>query len=334
MSTPRASANRSIARAPFAMEPGAPAHEPAEPLPEHLGVEVPRAAIHWRRSDLERGGPTGDEVAEPARRSAGPGLLRDADAERPEPLRQGARRSSLGIADVHAAGVLVAVEREGGGERDVVAGEVVLPARRPPVPLEARRRAHHAAAHLPDARGVDRLGERRHRGLADLRVAVAHDPEVPAEDAVRRRALREHLRPDPRAQRGPLQQCHGEQELLVRGRRPLDPRAVPVEPRAVEADRDGHVVAIDGLVDVLVPAGRCRDRGRGAADHDDGEERDHDGSRERGEARHGRRIRQATRRPGSRSRFVAVHRSDARMSGGGRRHRTGPSSATGRRGRG
>ena len=228
---------------------------------------------------------------------------------------------------MHASRVLVPGERERRGERDVVAGEVVLPAGRPPIPLEAGRRAHDTAADLHDARGVDRLRQGAHRCLIDRRIPVTHDPQVPVHDAVRRRALREHLGPEPGGERGALQQGHREEQLLVRGRRPLDPCAVPVEPRVVEADRDGHVVPADGVVDVLDPARRRRDRGRGSADHDDGQDRDHGGSRTGGEAQHARRIRQAIRA----TREPIPDRSGATMPDGGRARRSGRSRGTGRR---
>ena len=89
-------------------------------------------------------------MTEPARGGTGPGFHGHAHAPCAELVREGARGSPLRIADVHASRVPVPGERERGGERDVVAGEVVPPAGRPPIAQESCRGAHHPPPHLHD----------------------------------------------------------------------------------------------------------------------------------------------------------------------------------------
>ena len=107
---------------------------------------------------------------------------------------------------------------------------------------------------------VERTGELGHRRPVDLRVPVSHNPQVAAEH----RSWSPPSRIPGSARASGVrcvQQGHREQQLLVRGGRPLLPGGVAVEPVPADGDRDGHVVPVDGPVDVPNPAWGPRSAG-------------------------------------------------------------------------
>ena len=132
-------------------------------------------------------------------------------------------------------------------------GEVVLPPLGPPVALEGAGVADHRSLDPCHARLRDLLRERLQRVGGELGVAVPDEPEIPVDHAVDGRGRRHRARGDHAVGPDRLQECHREEQLLVRRRRARHPAEVSVPQRAVIADRDGHPSFADQPVDPCLP---------------------------------------------------------------------------------
>ena len=160
---------------------------------------------------------------------------------------------------------------------------------------------------------VDRPGERRHR--APGRPPGRRGPRSRGSRGGRRSSSRPSRTPGSGSAWPSEVRCSRAIEsssFWFEAGRPLPPRAVAVEPPAVEADRDGHVVAADRLR--RCPASSCGGVAIAGAAPPDHDEDQHDATtaiaRERwGRREHARRIRQAAERDrGSRARIVPPQR--------------------------
>ena len=188
----------------------------------------------------------------PLRRTHSRGLSHT-DPTATERLGEVGGRPQLGVVDVASVGANVPAERERRRDRDLDLGEVVLPARRPPIALERPGVADHGSLDPRDAGGADLIREPVERCGPELRVSVPDEPQVAVDHAVDGCGRGHRPRLDHPVGADRREQRHGQQQLLVRGGRALHPRQVPVPEGAVVADGHRHPPVADQRVDPTLP---------------------------------------------------------------------------------
>ncbi len=181
------------------------------------------------------------------------GVTHHLDPAPAEGLRQVRGGPQLRVVDVATLRADVPAEGERRRERHLVRREVVLPTLGPPVAGEGTGVADDGSGDPRDPGALHLLRQEVERGAGHLRVAVAHQPQVPVQDAVDRFGDGHRPRGDQAVGLDRRQERHGQQELLVRGRDPGHGGQVPVPEHALVADRHRHLRAADQRVDPPLP---------------------------------------------------------------------------------